>query len=478
MINKTEIEQRSQDFEVHTSNIQRDYLFGWFLHYIFAHSRFKDTLFLKGGNALRKAYFLQTRFSTDLDFGAPYDVDVSLLKQELKKACEYIHERTGVQFVEERNTVEEKFNRWNEPRWQVFEAKIYFKDFYGMADHITLKISLDVTRFDRNYLPIQNVELLHPYSDSAEVNTVIRCMKLEEILATKLKCMLQREHAPDLFDFVYGIYLNHDIPLNKNEVRRVFLRRTIFESNPSMAKRILLNLPLEFLKAKWSKTIVCAHNRLIDADDAISNFVFQISGLFSDVPDRSYNDHLYYGPNLRNKILQAGRTLTLLRVVYNNAERLVEPYSLKFLEKLDGTAREYLYVWDRVGSKNNPGIKMFLPENISLLENTKDTFSPREGQEVELCRAGEYPENRYLYDREKKTARALQKCYKTTRKRPSIIRRSASRLSSYGPKYIFQCSSCGKRFYRKSHNSTVKPHKRKGGTSTCYGYGIYVGMKY
>ena len=477
MIKKGEIDKKAQEYKIHTSNIQRDYLFGWFLHYVFTQSKLKDILFLKGGNALRKAYFIQTRFSTDLDFGTPYDIDPLLLMQEIKNACQYIHRKSGIQFVEDRNVVEEKFSKCNEPRWQVFEVRIYFKDFYGNADHITLKISLDVTRFDKNYLPIQNKELLHPYSDSMKVNSIIRCMKLEEILATKLKCMLQRENASDLFDFIYGIYLNKEIPLDKNEIRSVFLKKTIFESNPSMAKNILLKLPLHYLKAKWSKTIIYTQKKLINVDDAISNFTNEINGSFSDVPDNSYNDSLYFGPDLRNKILQAGRTLTLLRIIYNDAERIIEPYSLRFLERSDGTAREYLYVWDRVGSKNNPGIKMFLPDKITLLENTKDVFSPRENQEVELCRAGEYPENKYLYDKEKKEARELEKYYRSTRKKSSRIRKVASGVSSFGPKYIYQCSSCGKRFYRKTQNSTARQHKSKNGFM-CYGYGVYVGMKY
>jgi predicted nucleotidyltransferase component of viral defense system len=476
MIDKTEIDKKAKELEIHTSNIQRDYLFGWLLRYMFTQSKFKDTLFLKGGNALRKAYFIQTRFSKDLDFGTPNNIDQSLLREEIKNACRYVHEKSGIQFVENRNTVEEKFNKWNEPRWQVFEAKIYFKDFYGKADHITLKISLDVTRFDKNYLPIQIKELLHPYSDSSQVNSVIRCMKLEEILATKLKCMLQREHAPDLFDFIYSIYLNKDISIDKREMRRVFLKRTIFESNPSMAKNILLKLPLEYLKARWAKAIIYTQSKLIDLNDAIGNFTAEISNIFSDVPDSSYNDHLYFGPDLRNKILQAGRTLTLLRVIYNRADRLVEPYSLKFLERSDGTAREYLYVWDRVGSKNNPGIKMFLPDRIALLENTNEVFIPREGQEIELCRAGEYPENRYLYDKKKKAARDLEKRYIWIRKKSGRIR-TTSRTSSFGPKYVYKCSTCGKRFYHKTQNSTLRQHKNKNGFP-CYGYGIYVGMKY
>jgi len=477
MITKKEIDEKAKELQIHTSNIQRDYLFGWFLHYIFTHSTLKETLFLKGGNALRKGYFVETRFSSDLDFGMPDDIDRSQLENEIDAVCEFVSQNAGINFVNERNSVEEKFNKWNEPRWQVFEVKIYFKSFYGEDDHITLKISLDVTRFDKTYLPIQNIPLLHPYSDSENVKTTLRCMKLEEVLATKLKCMLQREHAPDLFDFVYGVLLNKDIHIDKSEVRSVFLQRTIFESNPSMAKRILLKLPLEYLKGTWAKTIVYTENKLINVDEAISSFTQEITGLFSDVPDESHNDHLYFGPEIRNIILKAGRTFTLLRITYDNAERLVEPYSLKFLEKKDGTAREYLYVWDRVGSKNNPGIKMFVADKIQSLENTEEVFSLREGQEVELCRAGEYPEKKYLYDKDKHETRELEKYYRQTNKRPRVLRRVASRVSTFGPTYIYQCSNCGKKIYRKKQSSTLKSHKSKSGFQ-CYGYAIYGGMKY
>jgi predicted nucleotidyltransferase component of viral defense system len=99
MIDKREIELKSREYEVLTSNIQKDYLFGWLLHYLFTHSEFKDIIFLKGGNALRKAYFIQTRFSKDIDFGTPHDIDLSFLKQEVKNACKYIREQSGIQFV-------------------------------------------------------------------------------------------------------------------------------------------------------------------------------------------------------------------------------------------------------------------------------------------------------------------------------------------------------------------------------------------
>jgi|SRR3989344_3787904 len=53
---------------------ERDYVFGWLIFGIFTASGLKDTIFLKGGNALRKGYFKNTRFSSDLDFGIPGEV--------------------------------------------------------------------------------------------------------------------------------------------------------------------------------------------------------------------------------------------------------------------------------------------------------------------------------------------------------------------------------------------------------------------
>ncbi|MGN7308816.1 nucleotidyl transferase AbiEii/AbiGii toxin family protein, partial [Bacillus subtilis] len=63
MITREEIIEKGKEFDINTSNVQRDYVFGWFLAGIYHISELKDHLVLKGGNALRKAYFENTRFS-------------------------------------------------------------------------------------------------------------------------------------------------------------------------------------------------------------------------------------------------------------------------------------------------------------------------------------------------------------------------------------------------------------------------------
>jgi hypothetical protein len=40
---------------------------------------------------------------------------------------------------------------------------------------------LDITQFDRIYLPVQSRSLIHPYSDVDACSSMILCHKLEEI---------------------------------------------------------------------------------------------------------------------------------------------------------------------------------------------------------------------------------------------------------------------------------------------------------
>jgi Nucleotidyl transferase AbiEii toxin, Type IV TA system len=114
---------------------------------MFTISNLKESIFLKGGNALRKGYFPETRYSRDLDFGIPGDIDRDALLIEINRLCDAIQERAGVIFLRENNKVEEKFTATDVPLpdLKVYEARVYFKDFYGGADHIKLRVSMDVT---------------------------------------------------------------------------------------------------------------------------------------------------------------------------------------------------------------------------------------------------------------------------------------------------------------------------------------------
>ena len=456
MITKSEIDAKAQEFEIHTSDVQRDYIYGWILAGLFTNSRLRGRVFLKGGNALRKAYFASTRYSNDLDFGTPGEISSDEVMQGFADVCADIEVKTGVKFL----PGEHKIAEWYHQRdslvkdLKVYDVRIYFQDFYGNADHIKIRVSIDFTRFDRTMLPLQTKTLIHPYSDAEAVVCDVQCMKLEEIIATKLKCLLQRQHAPDLFDYVYTIKrLGGN--LDREELVHTFIRKTIFDKNPIFAKELLINSPMTVFRNVWRTSVVCAKQVAMSFEDAISFYLKDLEDLFKIFPDHLYRSFEFFGPELRNPIMQAGRDLTCLNIVYNGTSRLVEPYSLKYMERKDGNEREYLYVYDRVGGNSGPGPKSLVAENISAISNTDQKFEPR--WPVELSKSGEIPNDRYFFD-------------------PNRPTKAASRFSSSrGIKYVYRCSYCGKTFKRSSMDSDLNPHKSKNGYDCSGRRGIYVG---
>lgn len=57
MITAEEIQAKSNSEDIHTSNVQRDYIFSWILAGLYRQSNLASKLVLKGGNLYRKAYY-------------------------------------------------------------------------------------------------------------------------------------------------------------------------------------------------------------------------------------------------------------------------------------------------------------------------------------------------------------------------------------------------------------------------------------
>jgi hypothetical protein len=288
-------------------------------------------------------------------------------------------------------------------------------------------------------------------------------MKLEEIIATKLKCLLQRQHAPDLFDYVYSIKLLGG-QLNKNELVQAFVQKTIFGRNPHVVKDILKQTPFEYFKQYWNKTIICAKQILFGVEEAISIFLSDLDNLFDIYPGNSFTQFVFFGADLRSPIIKAGREQTVLRIRYKGSDREVEPYSLKYLIRKDGNAREYFYGYNCSGGSGQ-GIRCFVADKVEKIENTEKTFQPR--FLIELSKAGEKPNKPFLFDPNRPVSAP---------KRKSIF--GVRRRKLYGPKYTYQCSYCGKKFTRSVNSSSLNAHKDKNGYPCPGRRGYYVSAQY
>ncbi len=397
MINSTEIEQKSREFGINPADVEKDYVYGWLLHGIRTESPLGDQLILKGGNGLRKAYLSDTRFSKDLDFSWQGQLDQSFLARELKRICEFVENQVQVRFSTDQTIIKSKELTFGV---DALEARLYFKGFYG-NENITLKAQLDITQFDRIYLPIQVRQLLHPYSDAAQCAVDIRCQRIEEILASKLTTLLHRRKAIDLFDLLYSITFNRDFVVDRLQLITTFLKKSIFEPEPGLARDQLLAVPLEEFKPLWS-TIVAPLRSLFNFDYVLTNFRALVESLFSFavrapassfVPDfrpsvvpritpragSGSNALTFFSWNARNVIVAAGRTRTLVELTYDGLRRLVEPYKIEYyVRKSDGIGSEYFWGYDNSGGKSGRiGIKRFFCSKIQLARATDISFVPQ-----------------------------------------------------------------------------------------------------
>ena len=215
MIDRNEIDEKAREFEIKTTDVQRDYVFGWILFAIYNNPYLSKLLILKGGNCFRKAYFPSTRFSSDLDFSTQEAIDLSRFEQELDNCCRTAQEASGIRFVAERNSFKEyqRAQLGKNTDRKIYKGKVFFVDFYGNNSSIEISIRMDVTEFDKIHLPTNAAPLIHPYTDADNCAVELNCVSLEENIASKLKCLLQRRHSHDLYDLVYAAFFNSDIEL-------------------------------------------------------------------------------------------------------------------------------------------------------------------------------------------------------------------------------------------------------------------------
>jgi predicted nucleotidyltransferase component of viral defense system len=453
VIQKAEIEAKSQELGVHTSNVQRDYAFGWILAGLFQNSNaLSRDLALKGGNAFRKAYFEHARYSNDLDFSTQTELQESQLRQAITSACEFAADLSGVDFEVSDTRLGSRAT--GDEAGKLYEARVYFRSFYGEED-VLIRIDLDVKEFDRILLPVQERNLVHAYSDADDCTAALRVHKLEELLASKLVAMLRRHHSPDLFDFVYSIFFQKTLDVSRREVITTFLKKTIYEPTPQIARSLLLDLPFAVLRGLWGQYLVCPKSSLIAFDNAEQGFRAVIEELFALVaPQPTFatarlggSQPSYFGGGVRGTLLEAGRLQRIVSLVYDGYERRVEPYSLAFKRRRDGVGQEYFYGWDLTGGRSgNTGIKSFFPDKVSSARLTEDTFTPRFPIEMAKGSVGYF------------TA-------PTFRSGPRMARR---RTISAGPTYTIQCSYCGKQFKRKTRSTSLNEHKDRFG-NRCYG---------
>lgn len=463
MIEPGEIDAAAESMGVHIAHVQRDYVFGWLLKCISEDPYLGPLLTLKGATCFRKIYLPESRYSDDLDFSCVSMIDERAFAEALNRCCLNIEGVTAVHFNVERTSVglHRTIMGFNEVVREVYRARLFFSDFYGNDEELSIAVQMDVSTLDVPLLATKRLPIVHPYSDRDLCAASVQCLALEELLAAKLKCLLQRRHALDLFDMAYAHLWRNELGVERGQVVSAFLRKTIFERSPGAAREILLAVPTDGLEEDWRDRLVCPTNSRFDLGAASERLAGFVSEIFSGIGSRGAGMEEFFPAALRFPILRAGSERRVIRLIYDGASRLVEPYALLFKKPENAQSREYFYGWNLEGGNSPPGWRSFLGHKIQRLELTDVEFDPR--VEIQLSKAAEAPQSA-SFRREHGLHSASRSA--TTRQPRGTARRSISkqpRPSFQSQEFVLQCPYCQKKFKRTKRDSALRPHKAPGG---------------
>ena len=192
MIKPGEIQNKAGQAGVRDQQIEKDYILSWILQGIARHRELSERLVFKGGTVLKKVYFPDYRFSEDLDFTL---LNSNNLNKHIfcwfKAAFEYIEEKAKI-------PLEIIDNNEHEDGGINFYVS-YIGPLGGKGKNKRIKI--DISRSENlEFEPVKK-NVICNYTD--QENHQLLCYSLDEVLIEKMRSIMQRMQARDLYDIWY-----------------------------------------------------------------------------------------------------------------------------------------------------------------------------------------------------------------------------------------------------------------------------------
>ena len=184
MIPKAQILEFSSNYELLPTTVEKDYVLGWLLSSISLHPELSEWIF-KGGTCLKKCYFETYRFSEDLDFTLPVELNVkkNYIKSNLEEVVTDIESKTGITFPRTDWKIDEYKNKRGNTSFQV---KISFDGPLNPKSKKSLqRIKFDLTQDEIIADEPTLRDLHHVYADKVVPPPQLKCYSINEILAEK-----------------------------------------------------------------------------------------------------------------------------------------------------------------------------------------------------------------------------------------------------------------------------------------------------
>lgn len=488
MIDRQEIMDMAREFALAPNVVEKDYVLGWILAGIAAHPALAHSWIFKGGTCLKKCYFETYRFSEDLDFTLTdaSHLDEQFLLDTFGEISEWILDQSGIEMP--RETL--RFEIFDNPRGNPScQGRAGYRGPLARRGDAP-RIKLDISPDEILVLEPAVREVNHPYSDKPEAGINVRCYAFEEVFAEKVRALAERERPRDLYDVVH-LHRHDELQPDRNVIFTTLQRKCEFKSIDVPTYEQLAGSPNRpELEAEWENML--AHQ--LPVLPPFEGFWSALPEVFDwlhgtiEKPVRPVASvagagavNTSWQPPAMGRAWNVAVPLEAIRFAAANRlcvamkyrrkdgatkDYLIEPYSLR----MSGDGNLLLYA-----VKHGTGdVRAFLVDRILNVEATKTSFVPR--FQIELTPAGPIsaPPTSHGQSLMGGYMRPLQR----TRQTRTGTKRSRGGFSTSGPRHVFECPACGKKFTRKAYDAALNPHKNKEGWP-CYGrYGTFVETKY
>ena len=394
MIAKNEVLEWAKSLDLRPDTVEKDYVLGWMLFGINANLKLKDKWIFKGGTSLKKCFFETFRFSEDLDFtiSDPSHFTKDFLLQEFYKIADTIYEKTGIEFEKDKfsfKIIEKENGR------KTAQGKIHFNGPLRRKTKYA-SIKLDLTNNEIVVLDTVKPEVHHPYSDEPEARITATCYAFEEVVAEKIRALVERARPRDLYDVIH-FFRNRNMISKPQLVYDVLGKKCRFKNIVIPTFQLIeQHEKLEELKQEW-KNMLAHQLPLLPPLDSfwkdLEPFFQWLKGSIKEehldsvskkedevifYPDRVVGSHSFNA--VLHKIQFAAGNRVCVRMTYKNELRTIEPLSFRTVQR---TGNLLFYGFHREDSKT----KAFTINKIQSIEVTNIPYVERK-HPVEITASG------------------------------------------------------------------------------------------
>ena len=468
MIDRREVVDTASVLSLLPQIVEKDYVLGWVLAGIYQLPALADTWIFKGGTCLKKCFFETYRFSEDLDFTlmGPAHLDAAFLSANFAEISDWIYEQAGIELPVE----EQSFEIYENPRGNPScQGKIPYRGPIAPRGRSIPNIKLDLTADEHVVLAPVRLPIFHPYSDAPEDGIHVTAYAYEEAFAEKVRALAERTRPRDLYD-VINLYRNSEGRPSPSVLLDVLRQKCDFKGIRTPLELASLEPYHADLEGAWNHMLGHQLPALPPVETFWNTlpefFAWLETGIAPEVP-AAYR--VAAGETvLRERMLRlpvSGTVQSYLQVIrfaaanhlcidllYKNEVRRIEPYSLR--RTLDDNIVLHAYDTRRMGHRS------YRVDRIQDAQVTSQSFVPRYA--VELSPVGPVTI-------QPTTTRTTG--FSSPRRAPAMSKRRSEM------RHVYQCPHCQRRFYRKNHNATLRPHKDKNGYRCSGRWATYIGFQ-